>query len=229
MRTLSPTLLLVAAALLTPCLPAQVNDATASVPDSTPKPATSPVVAPVAPDTQLTPSDRAALTDIGAGAPTGRNSVAPSADRSRAMSPTTAAHLAEKLPKFTPPPSATPPASSPADSSSPLLVDSPKTATPSPDLRELDKPRNTIIRLPNYVVQEEKPSAFKERNLLTPKGRLALAYKRYPGLRFGSLPFLSNDGVALGMLEDDFDRERAAEMRDLYTFASLPPDFGKAK
>lgn len=228
MRTLSPTLLLVAAALLTPCLPAQVNDATASAPDSASKPATSTVVAPVAPDTELTPADRAALTDIGAGAPTGRNSIAPTPDRSRAMSPETAAHLAERLPKFTPPPSA-PPSKPPTDSSSPIFVDSSKAAASSPDLREIDKPRNTIIRLPNYVVQEEKPSAFKERNLLTPKGKLALAYKRYPGLKFGSLPFLSNDGVALGMLEDDFDRERAAEMRDLYTFASLPPDFGKAK
>ena len=78
-------------------------------------------------------------------------------------------------------------------------------------------------------MQDEKPPVFKERHLLTPKGRLALGFKRYPGLRFGSLPFFSNDGWALAMLEEDHRLERQAEMADLVTLVTAPADRAKAK
>ncbi|MCX6954047.1 MAG: hypothetical protein NTV51_18005 [Verrucomicrobia bacterium] len=148
-------------------------------------------------------------------------------ERPRAISPAIAARLAEKMPKFTPPKSPAESASSPA---SPVLI-ARKTAPELPDLRELDRPRNTIIRLPDYVVREEKPEAFKERHLLTPSGRLQLGYKRYPGLHFGSLPFsfLSNDGWALLMLEEDYRLERKAEMESLLTVLTSPSDHAKAK
>jgi hypothetical protein len=108
-----------------------------------------------------------------------------------------------------------------------------------PDLRDIDKPRNRIIRLPRemveprvvprtplegsaevlqmaaYIVREDKVPDFKERELLTPQGKLDLALKRRPGLRIGWLPFLSNAGVALAMLEEDFALERKKEMQDL--------------
>ena len=194
MRTHFPaTFLLVAAALSASRVAAQTAD------PSTPPPAV--------------PAAAAALP-----APASPTTTASTPDRPRPVSPAIAAHLAEKMPKFTPP--------APAEAS-PLLTDA-KAAPPGADLRETDRPRNTIISLPNYVVLEEKPPAFKERNLLTPTGRLALGFKRYPGLRFGSLPFFSNDGWALAMLEEDHRLERKAEMEDLVTLVTSPTDHAKA-
>ncbi len=141
--------------------------------------------------------------------PTTSPASSPAPETPRAMSPAIAAHLAAQLPKFAPPKPAEPAASP---------------AAPDPA-----RPRNTIFRLPNYVVQEEKPPAFKERHLLTPTGRLSLGLKRYPGLRFGSLPIFRNDGWALAMLEEDDRLERKAEMEDLVTLVSLPAERAKAK
>ena len=115
----------------------------------------------------------------------------------RPVSPETAAKLAAAAPKFVPPATTT-------------------EEKPAVDLREIDKPKNGIIRLPAYLVQEPKVRAFKEREMLTPKGNLALALKRHPGLRFNPLFFLgSNDGIALAMLEEERRLERLAEMADL--------------
>lgn len=47
------------------------------------------------------------------------------------------------------------------------------------DLREVDKPRNKIIRLPGYVVKEKKPPVFTEREISTDKGLSAIALRRY--------------------------------------------------
>ena len=43
------------------------------------------------------------------------------------------------------------------------------------DLRDIDKPRNGIIRLPNYTVQEKKPPVFRERDIYTREGLADLA------------------------------------------------------
>ena len=64
---------------------------------------------------------------------------------------------------------------------------------------------------------------FKERDMLTPKGKLALARRRYPGL--GPL----TDAAALRRLEEDFARERRQEMADLLSLQTIggakpPPD-----
>lgn len=107
-----------------------------------------------------------------------------------------------------------------------------------PDAREIDKPRNGIVRLPPqivaelmprvapvatseaaedviqmspYIVREIKDPKLKEREILTPHGKMIEALRRRPGLRF-----LGNAGVARAMLEDDYEKERIAEMRDLY-------------
>ncbi len=153
-------------------------------------------------------------------APASSAGTAPAPERTRPLSAATAARLAEKMPKFAPP------ATAPAPTS-PLLADANSTP-PAPDLRELDRPRNTIIRLPNYVVQEEKPPAFKARHLLTVKGRLDLAFKRHPGLNFGSLSSLLNEGVALAMLEEDFRLERQAEAQNLLSLVTDPTGRSKA-
>jgi len=49
------------------------------------------------------------------------------------------------------------------------------------DLRDIDKPRNTIIRLPNYVVTARKPPIFTDRTLHTQDQLKKLAVARYLG------------------------------------------------
>jgi hypothetical protein len=127
--------------------------------------------------------------------------VASDSERPRAVSPEIASKLAASRPKFVPPSEVT-------AAGNPVLT---RTASEA----EADKPRNGIIRLPQHIVREQRLPNFKDREILTPTGKLELAYKRYPGLRFGSLPFLSNNRVAMGMLEDEFRLERMAEMNDL--------------
>ena len=70
------------------------------------------------------------------------------------------------------------------------------------------------VMLDPFVVEEDKLPEMKEREMLTPAGRLAEARRRQPGLRLGAIPLL-NDGVALRMLEDDFARERREEEKEL--------------
>jgi hypothetical protein len=115
----------------------------------------------------------------------------------RAISPTAAEKLAAAAPKYFPPPIG------------------PKAVEPGADLREVDKPRNGIIRLPSYLVQEEKLPALKPRDMLTPQGGLDLAYRRHPGLRFGNFWIFRNDGIALFMLEEEMRLERQRESYDL--------------
>ena len=119
----------------------------------------------------------------------------------RLVSPAVAAQLSAAIPKFEPA--------------------STKPETPTPDLRESDKPRNTILRLPSYIVREEKPILFKERELLTPKGRLDLALRKHPGMRFGSFWIFRNDGWALAMLAEEERLERQREMSDLLSLLTV--------
>jgi len=120
-----------------------------------------------------------------------------------AISATTSARLTATLPKFSP--------RSAAGSSE---------NAQSTDLRETDRPRNAIIRLPRYEVLEKKLPIFRERELLTDKGRVDLAFKRHPGLKFGPLAFL-NAGPGLQMLEEEQQAERNAEMAELIEFQRL--------
>ncbi len=154
------------------------------------------------------------------------------------VSSETSAKIGANLPKFSPP------------KTSLSLAG----RTDLPDLRDIDKPRNTIIRLPKqiveeklmprsppdssnesygeaialpaYLVREAKVPNFKERELLTPYGKLQEAYRRHPGLKFNPLFFLgSNAGVAMSMLEEEYRLERMVEMKDL---ASLYTDSKKS-
>lgn len=88
----------------------------------------------------------------------------------------------------------------------------------SPDLRGastamapllIEDPR--VVRLERYVVRELRLPQFKDRELLTPKGKAALARHRYPGA--GS--------AALAMLEEDFANERRQEAAELTGLAEL--------
>jgi hypothetical protein len=89
------------------------------------------------------------------------------------------------------------------------------------------KPRNTIVHLPVYLlptyrVEERRLPTFKEREMLTPQGKIELAYKKHPGLFFNPLFFLSsNRGIALFMEEEDERLERMAEFKDLVRLINL--------
>ena len=95
-----------------------------------------------------------------------------------------------------------------------------KPADPLPDWRDIDKPRNTTIRLPEYVVQEQVPPVIKERVVESPKARLERALRRNPGLRFGNFWIFRNDGIALAMLEEE---ERLERMKETYDMITLLP------
>jgi len=119
----------------------------------------------------------------------------PAADEEsgRSVSAKLAADLASDMPKYSPP---TP---------TPTVTDVPK------DLRDIDKPRNEIHRLPAYIVRESRPAVFRERDLYTPAGLADLSLKRHPGLILGNY-FGLNSGIAYQMYLDDL---RLAEMQDL--------------
>jgi hypothetical protein len=117
---------------------------------------------------------------------------APKPKRDRAISDGLASALAASMPKYNPPPK-------------------PKPEDENVDLRDVDKPRNTIIRLPKYTVQGDRPPVFRERDLYSPSNRTTLAMERYRGLNFG--PFASlNRRYALAMYEE---QERLDNMSDL--------------
>ena len=134
----------------------------------------------------------------------------------RAISSETATKLAGVAPKFA------------SVAAKPAATDSAAKTTEPPDLRDIDKPRNTIVRLPNYTVREEKPPVIKERDVLTPKGRLEAGYKKHPGLHLGSFGIFSNDGVAMAMEAEDERLERKSEFEDLASLLRFTDPAGHA-
>jgi hypothetical protein len=135
---------------------------------------------------------------------------APAPRTVHAISPDVAAQLAASRPKFTP--VAPPPP--------------PKPEEELPDLRETDKPKNTIVRLPKYVVQEPRPPVFRELDIHTKQGLANLAMRRYltetdRALNRFRLPLFSpfstnggsgsNEDRAMAMYYED---ERLKEMAD---------------
>ncbi len=123
--------------------------------------------------------------------------------RSRAISSEAAAALAAAAPKYTPPPPKPPP----------------KPEAEQVDMREIDKPKNTIVRLPKYIVQEKKPPVFRERDIHTEKGLTDIAMRRYisdadRALNRWTLPLFgtSKEARALAMYAED---ERLRNMADL--------------
>lgn len=124
--------------------------------------------------------------------------------RTRAISGEAAAALAAAAPKYTPPPPPPPP---------------PPPEEERVDLRDVDKPKNTIVRLPKYIVQEKKPPVFRERDIYTPKGLAEIAMRRYSSeadraLNRWTLPIIgmTKEARAVAMYEED---ERLRNMSDL--------------
>lgn len=116
----------------------------------------------------------------------------PKPKRDRPISNNLASTLAASMPKYNPPPK-------------------PRPEDQDVDLREVDKPRNSIIRLPKYTVLGQRPPVFRERDLYSLENRTSLGMKRYAGLNFG--PFSSlNRRYALAMYQEE---ERLQNMADL--------------
>jgi hypothetical protein len=111
----------------------------------------------------------------------------------RTVSPAVAAALASGMPRYNPPKPTPTPSGEPAD------------------LRDIDKPKNEIKRLPKYVVHETLPPVFRDRDLFTANGLVNLSLQSHPGLMFGNLLGL-NSPVAAQMYQDD---ERLRNMSDL--------------
>lgn len=128
--------------------------------------------------------------------------------RARAMSPEVAAALAAASPKYTPAPP----------------KPEPKPESELQDMREIDKPMNTIVRLPKVVVQEPRPAVFSERSIHTEKGLTDIAMRRYisdadRALNRFTLPLFgsSKESRALAMYAED---ERLRNMSDLAATAT---------
>ncbi|HWA86371.1 MAG TPA: hypothetical protein VG710_09130 [Opitutus sp.] len=118
----------------------------------------------------------------------------------RAMSDNLSSALTASLPKYNPPPK-------------------PRPEDEDVDLRDVDKPRNGIVRLPKYVVHQRRPAVFRERDIYTDKGLNELARRRYLTPLYQILnslyiPFLtaSPDDLAMAQYRED---ERLANMADL--------------
>jgi hypothetical protein len=126
-----------------------------------------------------------------------------SAKPRRVLSPDTAAKLSAATPKYVAPVVVVPGTADATDT--------------SPVLREIDKPRNQIIRLPRFIVEEQKLHIPKEElQVLTPKGRIEYAFKQRPGLRLVPFAFL-NAGIAVQMLEEDLALQRRVKEADLWS------------
>lgn len=89
----------------------------------------------------------------------------------------------------------------------------PKEDEPLVDMRDIDKPKAHIIRLPKYVVHAEKPHIFKENELYSKDGLARLAMMRYSGLNIGPASDL-NQGVALQMYRDEERLKNIASLND---------------
>jgi hypothetical protein len=83
--------------------------------------------------------------------------------RQRAISSDLAATLAQGMPKYEPP--------KPVEK---ILEDE-----ELPDMRDVNKPANEIIRLPKVIVEGSKPPIFTEKDILTRKAFADLMAKRY--------------------------------------------------
>ena len=135
--------------------------------------------------------------------------------RSRPISSGVAAALAAASPKYTPPAPKPPPPP-------------PKPEEEQPDLRDLDKPKNGIVRLPKYVVREPKPVIFSERTISTKKGLTDIAMKRYLTetdrvLNRFRIPLLTmtNEERALAMYAEDERLKNMSDLKDNATAAGM--------
>jgi hypothetical protein len=135
--------------------------------------------------------------------------------RSRVISPEVAAQLSAATPQFAPPP-----------------PKPPVSEEEQVDLRDTDKPKNGIIRLPKFVVHEKPPPVLSEKVVFTQKGLADIAMRRYlsefdRALNRFTIPLLggSAEARALAMYAED---ERLKNISDLHDDAGMVSTTDKA-
>jgi hypothetical protein len=112
----------------------------------------------------------------------------------------------------------------------------PKPAAEEVDLREIDKPRNDIIRLPKYVVEAQRPPIFNDRNLYSKEMLRRLAYQRYASsfssnfLNKYRLPIIGGglESYVMMMYEADERKANMAEMDDKVSMYRVSGDDASA-
>ena len=117
-----------------------------------------------------------------------------------------------------------------------------KSETELPDLRETDKPKNDIVRLPKYVVREEKPPVFTDRELWGNDAfARQLARRYYPEwyLAFNKVAMwtplrffmMSAAGSAMARYEEEERLRKMADFADLTNMVmrSNPGEGAKVK
>jgi len=139
--------------------------------------------------------------------------------RERLISDGLASSLAASLPKYNPPPK-------------------PNPEDEDIDLREVDKPKNGIIRLPKYTVREKKPPVFRERDIYSKGGLADVAKRRYLTTAYNALnrfylpiPFFSSskspEEHALEMYAEDERLQNIADLNDTaQTIGRVDPSEG---
>ncbi|WP_221029486.1 hypothetical protein [Actomonas aquatica] len=140
-------------------------------------------------------------------------------DRKRGISSNLASALADTMPKFNPPP--------------------PKEEKEEDDGVDEDlmlKPKNGIVRLPQVVVEGQRPPVFTEREVHTDKGLADIAVKRYfsdtsQALNKFNIPFLTmtQEELAMMMWQEDERLRLLDEINDQSANASFMGDEEKAE
>ncbi|MDR0353057.1 MAG: hypothetical protein LBI02_06825 [Opitutaceae bacterium] len=102
------------------------------------------------------------------------------------------------------------------------------------DLRDIDKPKNEIVRLPTYHVTAQKPPVFTDRSLYTRDNLEKLAISRYLGkldtnfLNRWTLPGFSNEARAMQMYYDEERRKNMETTAQQVSLYRLSGDEAKA-
>jgi len=135
---------------------------------------------------------------------------APAPKHERQMSNAVASFLSDGAPKYNPPPK-----------------EPEKSEEDQPDLRETDKPKNRIVRLPKYVVKEPPPPVFSDHELRSREERTRLAMTQNFGLHMGNMGGL-NEPIALFMYEEQQRLRDQAQLKDQAKNASNSGDTSAA-
>jgi hypothetical protein len=70
-----------------------------------------------------------------------------------------------------------------------------------------------VLYLPKVTVRKDRLSTPSDFEFLTPKGRMELAFKKYPGVRIGNILGL-NDGYAAAMQVEDREVARKESVKE---------------
>ncbi|HEY4989463.1 MAG TPA: hypothetical protein VII09_06630, partial [Opitutaceae bacterium] len=109
----------------------------------------------------------------------------------------------------------------------------PKEVAVAADARDFDKPKNVIPRLPlevmqRYVVHEARMPVFRERDLYTTEGLIALSFKAHPGLRIGNF-FNLNSSAAYAAIQKEEKYAARLDMVDTAYALAVGGDPGETE